>query len=63
MHRFSRGLKRQVKFSDKEHRTFACLCFSLLLNCLDLESAKDIFKLICLVFMNKKYSPAVKAAK
>jgi hypothetical protein len=63
MHRFVRAIKRQVKFDEKEHKTFAVFCFSLLLNCLDLESAKDIFKLICLVFMNKKYSPAVKAAK
>ena len=63
MHRFSRGLKRQVKFSDKEHRTFACLCFSLLLNTLDLNSTKEIFKLICIVFLNEKYSPDVEVAK
>jgi hypothetical protein len=63
MHRFSRGLKRQVKFSDKEHRTFACLCFSLLLNTLDLKSTKEIFKLICIVFLNEKYSPDVEVAK
>ena len=43
MHRFRRALKRQVKFIDKEHKTFAVLCFSLLLNSLDLASAKDIF--------------------
>ena len=30
MHRFTRGLKRQVKFEDNEHKTFAVLCFSLL---------------------------------
>ena len=46
MHRFVRAIKRQVKFLEKEHKTFAVLCFSLLLDCLDLESAKDIFKLM-----------------
>ena len=44
MHRFSRGLKKHVKFLDKEHRTFACLCFSLLLNTLDLQTSKEIFR-------------------
>ena len=63
MHRFIRALKRQVKFIEKEHRTFAALCFSLLLNALDLEIAKDIFNLMCTVFMNDKYSKTVQAAK
>ena len=63
MHRFVRALKRQVKFSEKEHRTFAVLCFSLLLNCLDLESSIQIFKLMCTVFMNAKYTDNVQVAK
>ena len=63
MHRFTRALKRQVKFFDKEHRTFAVLCFSLLLNSTDLESSKQIFKLICNVFMHDKYSSEVDVSK
>ena len=63
MHRFTRGLKRQVKFLDKEYRVFAVLCFSLLLNTLDLESSKDIFKLMCKVFLNAKLSEEVDKAK
>ena len=63
MHRFIRALKRQVKFLEKEHRTFAVLCFSLLLNSLDLEIAKQIFTLMCTVFLNSKYTNRVQAAK
>ena len=63
MHRFTKGVKRQVKFLDKELRTFAVLCFSLLLNTIDLESSKDIFKLMCIVFLNEKYSSDVEKAK
>jgi hypothetical protein len=63
MHRFTRALKRQVKFIDKEHKTFAVLCFSLLLNSLDLASSKDIFRLICIVFKSDKYSEEVEKAK
>lgn len=63
MNRFTRGLKRQVDFSDKEIRTFAVLCFSLLLNSIDLESSKEIFKQMCIVFLNAKYSPDVDKEK
>lgn len=30
MHRFTRALKRQVKFIDKDNETFAVLCFFLI---------------------------------
>ena len=63
MHRFVRALKRQVKFLEKEHRTFAVLCFSLLLYCLDFEVTQLIFKQMCTVFLNSKYSLHVEAAK
>jgi hypothetical protein len=63
MHRFVRELKRQVKFEDIEHKTFAVLCFSLLLNSTDLESCKDIFELICMVFKSQTYSTEVDKAK
>ena len=63
MHRFSRGLKRDVKFLEKEHRYFAALCFSLLLNSLDLDTSKHIFKLMCTVFLNDKFSQDVEIAK
>ena len=63
MHRFTKGIKRNVKFDDKECRTFAILCFSLLLNTLDLQSSKDIFQLMCIVFLNNKYSQNVQKAK
>ena len=46
MHRFTRNLKKQVKFNEKEHRIFAVLCFFLLLNCINLDSSKEIFKLM-----------------
>jgi hypothetical protein len=63
MHRFTRAIKRQVTFLNKEHRNFAALCFSLLLNTLDLDSTKEIFKLMCTVFLNEKYSSQVDEAK
>ena len=63
MHRFTRALKRQVNFPDKEIRTFAVLCFSLLLNSTDLDSSKEIFKQMCTVFLSEKYSSEVDKAK
>jgi hypothetical protein len=63
MHRFVRSLKRQVKFLEKEHRTFAVLCFTLLLNSLDFESSQLIFKQMCVVFLNDKYSLNVRIAQ
>ena len=39
MHRFTRGLKKHVKFFNNECKTFAVCCFSLLVNCTDLESS------------------------
>ena len=50
MHRFTRGLKRQVKFINSELRTFAVCCFCLLVNSTDLDSTKLIFSLMCKVF-------------
>jgi hypothetical protein len=52
MHRFPRGLKKHVKFEDSENKTFAAWCFSLLVNSIELEGSKDLFKLICIVFKN-----------
>ena len=63
MHRFVRALKRQVKFLEKDHRTFAVLCFSLLLNCLDFEGTRLIFQLMCTIYLNSKYSNNVRIAK
>jgi hypothetical protein len=56
-------LKRQVTFEDIEHKTFAVLCFSLLLNRTDLDSIKDFFKLILTVFKSQRYSTEVERAK
>ena len=50
MHRFCLALKKGVRFSDKEHRHFACHCFSLLLNCHVLETASNLFNIICILF-------------
>ena len=50
-HRFTRGLKRYVKFSDKEHKVFAVCCFSILANATDLQTVKKIFKLMCETFI------------
>ena len=63
MHRFTKAMKRQVTFTNKEHRNFAAFCFSLLLNCIDLESSKEIFKLMCTVFLNETYTSYVDEAK
>ena len=62
MHRFTSGLKRKVNFLDNEHKIFGVLCFSLLLNSTDLESSKDIFKLICIVFKSEIYLQEVEKA-
>ena len=47
MHRFTRGLKKQVKFLNTETRTFSVCCFFLLVNSTDLDSTKQIFALMC----------------
>ena len=52
-HRYARGLKRYVKFYDKEHNIFSACCFSLLANTTDLETTKRIFKLMCEVFLRR----------
>ena len=53
-HRFAKGLKRYVKFTEKEHKVFALCCFSLLANTTDLESTKSIFKLMCDAFLRSQ---------
>ncbi len=53
MNRFTKGLKRHVKFLDTESKTFAVCCFSLLVNCTDLVTSKRIFNLICIVFKSE----------
>jgi hypothetical protein len=50
-HRFTKGLKRYVKFSEKEHKIFVGCCFSLLANSTELVSTANIFKLMCDVFL------------
>ena len=50
-HRFTRGLKRYVKFSDKDHKIFVGCCFSLLANSTELAVTKEIFQLMCKVFL------------
>jgi hypothetical protein len=62
MNRFTRGLKRQVKFLNAESRTFSVCCFSLLVNSTDLDSTKHIFTLMCTVFLNTYTNDAVNQA-
>lgn len=50
MGRFTRSLKKKVKFVDKEQREFAICCFTLLIDCLELASATSIFKLLVQAF-------------
>ena len=49
-HRFTRGLKRYVKFSDKDHKIFVGCCFSLLAYSTELAVTKEIFQLMCKEF-------------
>lgn len=50
-HRFTRGLKRYVKFADKEHKVFVGCCFSLLAQTTELTETKLIFRFMCEVFL------------
>ena len=54
MNRFSKALNRKIKFADKEYREFAVNCFSLLLNCIDLDVSSTLFSLICFCFNSPK---------
>ena len=51
MKRFVRRINSIIK--DKIIITFATYCFSLLVNCLDLDTITSYFKLICIVFLSK----------
>jgi hypothetical protein len=44
-------------------KRFAAFCFSLLVNSTDLESSIEVFKLMCIVFLNQSYSSNVHEAK
>ena len=60
MHRFSKQLKKKKFFNvklQKEQFTFSLFCFSLLLNTVDIESTKIIFKHMCFLFLSKSESP------
>jgi hypothetical protein len=63
MHRFTRGLKRQVAFEDCEQKEFACFCFSILVNSSDLEHSKTVFGLIRTVFLSEYEDDAVRKAR
>ncbi len=63
MHRFCKSLKKNVNFSDKEHRHFASHCFSLLLNCQTLETARELFTLLIFTFCSKSLSRKCQDAK
>ena len=64
MHRFTRILKKKrIKFPNSSSKTFAICCFSLLLNSLELESAKRIFGLMCRVFLDPMASQSSIEAK
>lgn len=52
MHRFVRGLKKDVKFQNSKVREFSIFCFALLLNSRDLDTASKIFTYICRVFLS-----------
>jgi hypothetical protein len=52
-HRFTKGLKKYVTFSDREYKIFAGCCFSILANAVDLETVKTIFRLVCETFLRK----------
>ena len=50
-HRFTRGLKRYVKFADKEQKVFVGCCFSLFAQTTQLSETKLIFGFMCEVFL------------
>jgi hypothetical protein len=63
MHRFTRGLKKHVRFFNYECKTFAVCSFSLLVNCTELESSKRIFSPMCKVFNSEYADDSVLLAK
>jgi hypothetical protein len=52
-HRFSEALKKYKIFTDIDHRHFANKCFSLMLNCKELNEIKQIFRWICNCFLRQ----------
>jgi hypothetical protein len=62
-HRFTRGLKKYVSFSEKEHKIFACCCFSILANAGDLETVKHYFRLMCETFKRQNDDDTCKTAR
>ncbi|CAF1060058.1 unnamed protein product, partial [Brachionus calyciflorus] len=62
MHRVTRMLKRKLIFNDRDQRRFGILCFSLLVNCLDLASFDIIFKAMCVVFLSSSLNSRIEEA-
>jgi len=57
MARFARSVK---KVANEDQRTLAMYGFSLLLNCLDLNSIGNVFRIISFVFLSKKQNLSFK---
>ena len=53
MHRFVLGLKKKKIFSESDSRNFAVYCFSLMINCINLDQISKMFELICICFLNQ----------
>ena len=58
-HTMKRFVKTTSSVVDKSLLSFCLYVFSLLLNCLDLESISIDFKLICSVFLSKQKTSIV----
>ena len=54
MNRFVKLLKKKKLVAEKSIFQFAVYCFSLLLNTVELEATKTVFRLICIVFLRTK---------
>jgi hypothetical protein len=50
---FTRALRNKRLFQDSDTRNFSIHCFSLMLDCTNLETISNIFKLICICFTSK----------
>jgi hypothetical protein len=61
MHRFIRAIKPTLK--NPEKKELYAFCFSLLLNCTDLETMDEIFRLQLRLFLSPNVSSSVKNAR
>lgn len=63
MKRFVNSLEKLGKKQDKNLKRYVCFCFSLMLNCTDLDQLSEYFRLISVVHLSETRSESMAASE